>query len=173
MSARPLRVAIVGAASSGKSTLAEGLAQRYRTLWVPEYLREFVDSEGRVPVAEDQFHIALTQREREDAAAPQANQYLFCDTTPLMTAVYSRRYFGGIDAQLAPLADAHARDYAFTLVTAPDIPWVEDAQRESAEVCAIIHAMLLDELAARGIPYLLVSGDPEQRLAQVEHHLSH
>jgi len=172
MNAAPLRVAILGAASSGKSTLAEGLALRYRTLWVPEYLREFVDAEGRVPVAEDQFHIAKTQRDREDVAAPRAGQYLFCDTTPLMTAVYSRRYFGGIDAQLAPLADAHARDYAVTLLTAPDIPWIDDVQRESEEVCAIIHAMLLDELAAREIPYLLVSGDPEQRIAEVERYLS-
>ena len=172
MTMRPLRVAIVGAASSGKSTLAEALALRYRTLWVPEYLREFVDTEGRVPAAGDQFHIASTQRDREDAAALRANEYLFCDTTPLMTAVYSRQYFGGIDAQLAPLADSHPRDYALTLLTAPDIPWVDDIQRESKEVCAIIHAMLLDELAARGIPYLLVSGDPEQRLAQVERHLS-
>jgi nicotinamide riboside kinase len=165
------RVAILGAASSGKSTLAEALALRYRSLWVPEYLREFVDTEGRVPVAGDQFHIACKQREREDVAAPRAGQYLFCDTAPLMTAVYSRRYFGGIDAQLAPLADAHAGDYAFTLLTAPDIPWIDDAQRESEEVCAIIHGMLLDELAARGIPYLLVSGDPEQRMAQVERYL--
>jgi NadR type nicotinamide-nucleotide adenylyltransferase len=166
------RVAILGAASSGKSTLAEALALRYRTLWVPEYLREFVDTEGRVPIAGDQFHIASTQRDREDAAAPRAGKYLFCDTTPLMTAVYSRQYFGGIDAQLAPLADAHPRDYAFTLLTAPDIPWIDDVQRESEEVCAIIHGMLLDELAARGIPYLLVSGDSEQRVAQVEHYLS-
>lgn len=173
MTTPPSRVAIVGAASSGKSTLAEGLAVRHQTLWVPEYLREFVDTEGRVPVAADQFHIASTQRAREDAAAPRAHRYLFCDTTPLMTAVYSRLYFGGIDARLAPLADAHARDYALTLVTAPDIPWVEDAQRESAEVCAIIHRMLLDELAMRGIPYVLVSGDRGQRLAQVELHLSH
>ena len=173
MNTPPLRVAIVGAASSGKSTLSEGLARRYHTLWVPEYLREFVDTEGRVPVADDQFHIAGTQRAREDAAAPRAHRYLFCDTTPLMTAIYSRRYFGGIDARLAPLVDGHRRDYAVTLVTAPDIPWIEDAQRESAEVCAIIHRMLLDELAMRGIPYLLVSGDREQRLAQVELHLSH
>lgn len=171
MNMAPLRVAILGAASSGKSTLAASLALRYRTLWVPEYLREFVDANGRVPVAGDQFHIAATQRDREDAAAPRAGKYLFCDTAPLMTAVYSRRYFGGVDAQLAPLAEAHANDYALTLVTAPDIPWVDDAQRESPEVCAIIHAMLLEELATRRIAYLLVSGDPDQRLAQVARHL--
>jgi hypothetical protein len=31
--------------------------------------------------------------------------------------------------------------------------------------------MLLDELAARGIPYLLVSGELDQRLSWVEKHL--
>ena len=133
------------------------------------YLREFVDVEGRVPVAGDQFHIASTQRRREDAAARGANGYLFCDTAPLMTAVYSRHYFGGIDDQLARLADEHQRDYALTLVTAPDIPWVADGlQRESEQVSVTINLMLMEELAARAIPYVLVSGDPARRLAQVE-----
>lgn len=165
----PLRVAILGAASSGKTSLAAALAQRYATAWVPEYLREFVDTRARVPVAEDQFYIASTQRGREDAAALHAGRYLFCDTAPLMTAVYSRYYFGGVDAQSARLADGHASDYALTLVTAPDIPWVADGlQRECEEVSVIVNRMLMDELAARAIPYVLVSGDPRQRLSQVE-----
>ena len=175
--ATPLRVAIVGTASSGKSTLAAALAEHYGTLWVPEYLREFVDTQGRVPAAADQYPIAATQRAREDAAALEAAQrgarYLFCDTTPLMTAVYSRHYFGGIDAQLAPLADAHLRDYDLTLVTAPDIPWVADGlQRECEQVSATIHRLLFEELAARAIPYQLVEGSPAQRLVQVEKYLS-
>ena len=166
------KVAILGTASSGKSTLAGALAGRYQTLWVPEYLREFVDTAGRVPVAGDQFHIAATQRAREDAAAQQASRYLFCDTTPLMTAVYSRHYFGGIDAQLERLASSHLQDYDITLVTAPDIPWVADGlQRESEAVSVTINRMLLDELALRGIPYLSISGDPAQRLYQVEQRL--
>ena len=165
----PRRVAILGPASSGKTTLAAALAERYGTVWVPEYLREFVDVRGRVPVAGDQFHIAGTQREREDAAAQGAGRYLFCDTAPLMTAVYSRHYFGGIDDQLARLADGHQRDYALTLVTAPDIPWVADGlQRECEEVSVIINRLLMEELTVRRVPYVLVSGDPEQRLAQVE-----
>ncbi|HWW68931.1 MAG TPA: ATP-binding protein [Duganella sp.] len=167
--ALPLRVAILGTASSGKTTLAAALAQRYGTPWVPEYLREFVDVRGRVPVAGDQFHIAATQRGREDVAALAAGGYLFCDTAPLMTAVYSRHYFGGVDDQLARLADTHAGDYALTLVTAPDIPWVADGlQRECEQVSVIINRLLMQELAARRLPYVLVSGDLEQRLSQVE-----
>jgi NadR type nicotinamide-nucleotide adenylyltransferase len=169
MNGAPLRIAILGTASSGKTTLAAALAERHHTVWVPEYLREFVDSAGRVPVAADQIHIARTQLLREQAAAASAQRYLFCDTSPLMTAVYSRHYFGGIDAQLAMLADAHARDYALTLVTAPDIPWVADGlQRESEEVSIIINRMLHEELAARGIPYVPVSGGMAQRIAQAD-----
>ncbi|USX28785.1 ATP-binding protein [Oxalobacteraceae bacterium OTU3CINTB1] len=169
----PQRVAILGPASSGKTTLAAALAERHGTVWVPEYLREFVDVQGRVPVAADQFYIASTQRERENASAQQAYKYLFCDTAPLMTAIYSRHYFGGIDDQLARLADEHQRDYALTVVTAPDIPWVADGlQRECEEVSVIINRMLMEELAARRIPYVLVAGDPQQRLAQVERLLS-
>ncbi|MET0321589.1 MAG: ATP-binding protein [Duganella sp.] len=171
--APPSKVAILGTASSGKTTLAAALAASYGTVWVPEYLREFVDAEARIPVAADQIHIARTQRAREDAAMAQAVDYLFCDTTPLMTAVYSRHYFGGIDDQLALLADFHSQDYAVTLVTAPDIPWVADGlQRESEQVSVTINAMLMAELDQRGIAYLLVAGDPEERLTQVRRHLA-
>lgn len=170
---KPLRIAILGTASAGKTTLAAALAERFGTVWVPEYLREFVDTEARIPVATDQIHIARTQRAREDAAALQAQRYLFCDTSPLMTAVYSRHYFGGIDAELALLADAHARDYALTLVTAPDIPWIADGlQRESEAVSVTINRMLHEELSARGIPYVPISGSVEQRVAQADHALA-
>jgi len=165
------RIAILGAESSGKSTLCEALARRYGTVWVPEYLREFVDTMGRVPFEEDQFGIARTQRAREDAAAAQAHDFLFCDTTPLMTALYSRVYWGRVDARLQALASTH--DYALTLVAATDTPWTPDGlQRESEEVRDMVHRMVLAELEGRRIPYLLVSGNLPQRLRQVEEALA-
>ena len=163
----PLRIAVLGAESSGKSTLCEALARRYDTVWVPEYLREFVDTMGRVPFEDDQFGIARTQRAREDAAAAQAGRYLFCDTTPLMTALYSRVYWGRVDAQLAELARTH--DYALTLVTATDTPWTPDGlQRESEAVRRQVHECLLAVLRERGIPFTLVEGDLPRRMRQVE-----
>ncbi len=166
-----LRIAVLGAESSGKSTLCEALAQRYGSVWVPEYLREFVDTMGRVPFEADQFGIARTQREREDAAAARARRYLFCDTTPLMTALYSRVYWGRVDDYLAALARSH--DYALTLVTATDTPWTPDGlQRESEEVREMVHRMVLAELNERGIPFVLVEGDLPQRVRQVEEALA-
>ena len=166
-----LRIAVLGAESSGKSTLCEVLARQHDTAWVPEYLREFVDTHGRVPCESDQFGIARTQREREDAAAARANRLLFCDTTPLMTALYSRVYWGRVDAQLAALAATH--DYALTLVTAPDVPWIADGlMRESEAVRERVYGMVVDELDARGVPFVLVRGDLPQRVRQVEQALA-
>lgn len=171
MSGALLRLAILGAESSGKSTLAASLAERLGTVWVPEYLREFVETRGRVPVAGDQFLIASTQVAREQAAASQVSQVsqackvLVCDTTPLMTLLYSRHYFGGEDAPLAALAGA--THYDLTLVTAPDTPWVADGlQRESEAVRQQIYQMLVDELALRQIPHLILHGSLDQRMAQ-------
>jgi NadR type nicotinamide-nucleotide adenylyltransferase len=165
----PARVAILGAESTGKSTLAPALAARYGTLWVPEYLREFVETRQRVPFEHDQVEIARTQREREDAmsALPAARRYLFCDTTPLMTAVYSRIYWGRVPPDLLAMEAAH--DYAYTLVAGLDLPWVPDGlQRESEEVREQVHASLLAVLRERGIPFTLLEGDLPQRLRQVE-----
>jgi NadR type nicotinamide-nucleotide adenylyltransferase len=160
------RVAILGAESSGKSTLAEALAVHYATVWVPEYLREFVDRHGRVPFEHDQAGIARTQLEREDAAAAIASRFLFCDTAPLMTAVYSRVYWNRVDRELEALALAH--DYALTLVAAPDCPWEPDGlQRDSDEVRQRVHRLLVESLEERAIPFVLVDGSLAQRMGQV------
>jgi NadR type nicotinamide-nucleotide adenylyltransferase len=163
------RIAILGAESTGKSTLAPALAARYGTLWVPEYLREFVETQQRVPFEDDQPGIARTQRAREDAmaASHEARRYLFCDTTPLMTAVYSRIYWGRVPPALLELEAAH--DYAVTLVAGLDLPWVPDGlQRESEEVRRQVHECLLAVLRERGIPFTLLEGDLPQRMRQVE-----
>lgn len=160
-----LRIAILGAESSGKSTLAAALALHYDTVWVPEYLREFVETEGRVPFEHDQLRIAQVQMEREHASAALARRILLCDTTPFMTAIYSGVYWGRVDAQLAALDRLY--DYAATLVTAPDGPWVPDGlQRESEAVRQSVHQAVIDKLERRSIAYTLVSGSLEQRLPQ-------
>ena len=164
------RVAILGAESTGKSTLAPALAARYRTVWVPEYLREFVETKSRTPREEEQFSNASTQVTREEQMVSTADGFVFCDTTPLMTAIYSQFYWGRVDQALEDLASS--RTYDFTIVTAPDGPWTADGlQRESEAVRQAIHEMLLIALERSATAYLLVAGDLTDRLRQVARHL--
>lgn len=160
------KIAILGAESSGKSQLAEALARHYQTLWVPEYLREFVETQHRVPIEDEQLTIAMTQLKREEELLIDANGWLFCDTSPMMTALYSRHYFKRAPAQLEELALRH--EYDFTIVTAPDIPWVEDGLlRDSPMVRQQIYTQLVDILDENDIPFLLVEGSLQERLQQV------
>ncbi len=165
------RVAILGGESTGKSTLAAALATHFATVWVPEYLREFVEAHNRTPRSQEQFGIATMQVQREDSRSSCAQRWLFCDTTPLMTAIYSRFYFGAIDIQLQELANTHP--YDFTIVTAPTTPWMPDGlQRDSDTVRLSVHELLLASLQKAKRPFLLVEGDVMQRVQQTVQYLT-
>ena len=74
MSAEPLRIALVGAECTGKSTLGAALAGRLPGVALAECLREFCEARGRTPHAHEQREIVEAQiaREREAVAAARA-----------------------------------------------------------------------------------------------------
>ena len=103
-----MKIAILGAESTGKTTLAQALVAalngcRGRADWVPETLREWCQQRGRTPHRHEQHAIALAQASRVATAATVS--WLLVDTTPLMTAVYSDLLFH--DVSLYPFALAH------------------------------------------------------------------
>jgi nicotinamide riboside kinase len=166
---RVLRIAVIGAECTGKTTLCRELAQALGGLWVPEYLREFVDRAGRTPLAHEQAALMAEQVAREAAAvdaARHAGQPLVAfDSVPLVTALYSRFYF--TDDALLAAATAHHRHYDLTLVTDIDLPWEADGLlRDGPDVRARFHALLLDWLSAAGIEHTLVAGRDVERVAQ-------
>ena len=158
----------MGAECTGKTTLAQALDAKLDGLWVPEYLRTFCDHHGRTPQAGEQAHILDMQLHQENTALVAAEQqqraYVFCDTAPLLTAVYSDFIFGD-KSLLAPARMLHTR-YAQTLLLESDIAWVADGmQREGDHVRAPIQAMLEAELARIARPVAHVIGSGPARLA--------
>jgi nicotinamide riboside kinase len=168
-SARGLVIAIVGAESTGKSTLALALAQRIaaetglRCTPVDEHLRTWCEQMGRTPRIDEQRGIAQAQQDRIEAAAA-SHDVVVADTTAAMIAVYSRFVFN--DRSLDAWAAAeHARSAQHTLVTALDLPWVADGlQREGEHVRGPIDAMLRELLGAHGIGWSLIGGSGEARI---------
>ena len=110
-----LRVAIVGAESTGKSELARALAHALarefglRCGIVDEYLRHWCVEHARTPRADEQRGIALEHARRiAIAATPPDVDVVLCDTTPLMVAVYSDLLFD--DRSIEPVALACQRE---------------------------------------------------------------
>ena len=160
----PLRVCLLGAESTGKSTLAEALAAAYGTLWVPEYGRAYTEL-GRpagAPWTSDEFtHIARMQCWLEDFLAGAAREVLFCDTDAFTTAVFHEAYLG--EPARAFAAEA-ARVYDLYLVCGLDVPWERDGLREFEAARRRHHETYLEHARESGAPWLLVEGPPEQRL---------
>ncbi|MCZ2496263.1 AAA family ATPase [Xylophilus sp. Kf1] len=166
---KPLAIALLGAESTGKTTLAQALAQALRNsgqqvTLVPEYLREWCDRERRVPRAEEQMPIAAEQARRVDAALRMTDvDIVIADTTPVVTAVYSDALFG--DVSLYPFALQHQRLYAATLLAGLDLPWVADGwQRDGPHLRATIDAGVRTALANNGIGWRVVYGSGEARV---------
>jgi nicotinamide riboside kinase len=162
-----LRIAILGAESTGKTTLAQALVQRLRddtglrVAWIPEYLREWCERSGRTPRPEEQAGIADEQGRRIDEAAG-SHDVVLCDTTPLMVSVYSEFVFGDRSLHARALA-WHAR-CALTLVTALDLPWQADGhQRDGPQVRVPVDGLVRAALHDAGIGYAVVSGEGTAR----------
>lgn len=161
-------VVLLGAESTGKTTLTRGLgaalsARGLRVAVVAEALRDFCAAAARTPRVDEQAGIAAQQNERIAAAAAHAD-VVVADTSALMIAVYSELVFG--DTSLYAEALAAQGRYDLALVTALDLPWQADGlQREGAHVRTPVDALLRHALDKAGIAFATIDGVGALRLA--------
>jgi nicotinamide riboside kinase len=162
-------VALLGAESTGKTTLAFALrdalcAEGHDAAVVPEYLREFCDREGRTPRRDEQLLIAEEQT-RRIATAAAAHPLVIADTSALMIAVYSDQVFG--DRSLYAGAErAHALGCDLTLLTALDLPWHADGlQRDGPQVREPVDAKVRAALQRASVAHAVVFGSGDARVA--------
>jgi nicotinamide riboside kinase len=167
--AHPGRViALLGAESTGKTTLAQDLRTALagdapRIAVVDEYLREFCDAQRRTPRPDEQAAIAGEQTRRIAHAAAE-HDIVIADTTALTIAVYSEYLFS--DGALVKPAQRAQSGYALTLLTALDIPWQADAhQRDGPHVREPVDRLLRAALAGAELPFSVVCGTGPLRLA--------
>ena len=165
--AQPLKIAVLGAECTGKSSLVAALqahwqARGAKVLVAPEVLRQWCDQQGRTPLAHEQKAIAQAQAELTENASDV--EYLIADTSPLMTAIYSDVLFQ--DPSLYPFALSHQRIYQHTLVAGLDLPWQADGiQRDGPAMREQIDARLREVLQREGLAFSMVYGQGPQRLA--------
>ena len=158
----------MGAESTGKTTLAQKLAQHFHTVWVPEYGREYTEVKvGRDAVfgyqwkTEEFVHIARRQIELEDELAGQANRVLICDTDALATAIWHERYMASRSSEVEEMAAG--RGYDLYLLTALDIPFVQDGIRDGEHLREWMTERFRQELETRQFRWLLLQGSYAER----------
>ncbi len=161
------RVVIVGAESTGTTTLAADLAGELGTVWVPEYGRQFTEEHGVVHSwqSADFEEIARHQAADEDAAARVSGPILICDTDVLATAVWHERYMGSRSEAVEAMAATRRPD--LYVLTADDIPFVQDGMRDGEDVRSWMTGRFRELLGNSGVPWLEVRGNRQQRVQHV------
>ena len=156
------KIAITGPESTGKSMLAEQLAEHYHTAWVPEYAREYINNLDHPYNREDILEIAKGQILSETAIFPQADKLLICDTELIVTKIWSEVKYGKCDPWI--LEKITERSYDLFLLCDIDLPWEEDPQRENPHDREYLFNLYEAELISRAFPFFVISGFGKDRL---------
>lgn len=162
------RVVILGAESTGKSTLTRALAESLGTTWVREYGRDVYEREHGALSPEHFLEIARGHRalEAEAAATPGVHRWVVSDTDAATTLMWSYLLTGTALPELHALADACRRRYAHVFLCDTDLPHEQDGWRANTEVRAVQQAFIRQELHTRGVPFHDLRGTVPERVAQ-------
>ncbi len=161
-----IKVVLFGPESTGKTTISKELAAHYKTNWVPEYARSYLQEkwnmEGKTCEAKDLIPIAEGQIQIENRLTEISDELLICDTDLLETKVYSEAYYLGY---CEPLLEKYALEnsYDLYLLTYIDIPWEKDDLRDKPNERERMFQYFKTALEKYNRKYVVLKGPKEKR----------
>ncbi|MEV4949426.1 AAA family ATPase [Streptomyces sp. NPDC053755] len=180
------RVVVLGAESTGTTTMALALADHYRrrggvwsrTRYVPEYGREYSElklAELRAERPDAQWPdvafrssdfpvIAQRQAELEEEAARAGSPVLICDTDAFATTIWHERYMGTTSSDTGEIA-AHGRQHLWLLTDHHGVDFEDDGLRDGEHLRPWMTARFVTQLAHSGRRTAVLTGPHEERLA--------
>lgn len=161
-----IRIAITGPESTGKSWLAQQLADYYNVDWSPEYARVYLENLNRPYNYDDILTIARGQSEQEDAFASKS-RLLFCDTDYCVTSIWCKVKYKKCHPWITKMLKQNT--YGLYLLCDIDLPWEFDPMREHPDRRGELFDMYLDLLKKHHFNYKIVQGSGETRLLNAIH----
>ncbi|MCB0336317.1 MAG: AAA family ATPase, partial [Bdellovibrionales bacterium] len=165
------KICVFGPESTGKSTLARNLSERFDTTLVPEYATTLINAfhdKGMEIGQADMLSIIKGHQASERALMKNANRILISDTDAVATTIWSKWLFNDCPSELLSMAAGNPSD--LYLLTSPDVPWVDDQHRyipeEGAQKREKGQKFFEDckrALEERGLPYVVIEGNWAER----------
>jgi nicotinamide riboside kinase len=184
------KIVILGPESTGKSTLCKQLADHYKTLWCPEYAREYLLKHGMNYSFDDLLTIAKEQIALEDKYAEEVgmtgrpadrsviadgntvspglanlptSRLLFIDTDMYVMKVWCEFVFDNCHRFI--LEQIVERKYDLYLLCNVDLPWVKDELREYPDLDSRqrLHYIYKDIMINQPVPWVDIRGGYEER----------
>jgi len=180
------KIVILGPESTGKSTLCKQLAAYYKTIWCPEFAREYLLDHGMNYTFDDLLTIARGQLALEDryesevrsqkseasnSAIPHSpltthRSLLFIDTDMYVMKVWCEFVFEKCHRFI--LDQIIERKYDLYLLCNIDLPWIKDELREYPDLKRRqqLYSIYKDIMVNQSVPWADINGDYDERLAK-------
>lgn len=169
VSSRTLTIVLFGPESTGKTELAKSLANHYRTCWVPEFARCYLENKSTeianvdsICLEEDILPIVSGQIASEDAENQLENKIKFLDTNPLETIVYVKYYFKKTYKWLEKIVAN--RQYDLYLLTDISVAWQADLLRDRPNDRQTLFNLFKNELEIRQLPFYIITETGNNRI---------
>ena len=157
------KIVITGPESTGKTELAQALAEKYATLWVPEYARNYIENLERPYDYDDVVRIAQHQIIEEQYYSSKVGQgILFFDTWLIITKVWLDLVFGKCPESI--LKHIRSSKIDLFLVCNTDLAWIADPVRENGgEKRDLLLKLYCEEIRSFGFDYEIIDGFGPER----------
>ena len=158
------KIAITGPESTGKSTLAEKLAHHYKTDFIPEYSRTYLENfagqyteNDVVEIAKGQYNLILEEEKK-------SSKILIADTEIIVCKIWVEYVFKHSNTTIDNLLKK--QDFDLYLLCDIDLPWVYDPLRENPDIDERkeLFEIYRNTLEQMKVPFEIVSGDNDERV---------
>ncbi|MEP6616435.1 MAG: AAA family ATPase [Ginsengibacter sp.] len=160
------KIVVIGPESTGKSTLCYQLAEHFKSLWAPEFARQYLEKKPGSYQYDDLLTIAKGQLRLEDEYVINSvgQSFLFIDTDMHVMQVWSEFAFGKCDNWI--LQQIAGRQYDLYMLCNTDLPWILDELREYPDAATRnkLYRYYKEQMLNQGTPWIDISGNYEHRL---------
>ena len=168
---KPKIIVITGAESTGKTTLTEQLANHFKTPFIPEIARGYIENLNRKYTFSDVETIAKMQIEQFNRALITDSPYVFLDTWLIVTKIWFEFVYHKIPAWL--IREIKKTRIDLFLVCDIDLPWIYDPVRENGgENRKILHNTYINEIERFNFNYKIIQGTDNDRFKNAIRFLS-
>ena len=160
------QIVLTGPESTGKSTLAQALAKQYKTDWIPEYARSYIENLNRPYEESDLLEIAKGQYQLVENYPSKRDHFLFIDTHLLVIKVWSEYKYGSCHPWIIEQLKFTKVD--LYILCGTDVAWEYDPQREHPHQRNELLAIYRQQLMDLKLPFVEITGNLKTRLTKVE-----
>jgi NadR type nicotinamide-nucleotide adenylyltransferase len=161
------RIVVTGPESTGKTNIASFLAEKFNSVWVPEYARYYIENLKEKYDYSDLESIARKQVEDYHYYTGSTNGLVIFDTWLIITKVWFWKVYKKYPNWLQESIDNLKID--LYLLCAPDIEWTADPVRENRGVIReLLFKAYEQEIIKTGVSYGIVSGSGKKRYDEAE-----